>query len=233
MTDEELENFPTSESAKRMLSYVSTGFYDKSYVGKWLFQVMGLEYDDARKLVEELALQMFPETATWGLKYHEIKWNLPVRENLDYESRRKLIYLKRDSKSPRTPYKMEQILQDITGFDVHVCDVHDSGIISYKAAHPNIFKAVFEGDGTLNYKLVKKTIDEMKQSHTTYSIADLIRTKMHEQENIVLSKLQMKYAIDFWNNSIYLDGSTLLNGGALLNASRHYDVVIDVQIKKV
>ena len=71
MTDEELENFPTSESAKRMLSYVSTGFYDKSYVGKWLFQVMGLEYDDARKLVEELALQMFPETATWGLKYHE------------------------------------------------------------------------------------------------------------------------------------------------------------------
>ena len=31
----DLENFPTSESAKRMLESVdSGGFYDKSYVGK-------------------------------------------------------------------------------------------------------------------------------------------------------------------------------------------------------
>ena len=43
----DLEQFPTSESAKRMLSYVTPGFYDNSYVGKWLYQVMGLEYDDA------------------------------------------------------------------------------------------------------------------------------------------------------------------------------------------
>lgn len=32
----DLENFPTSESAKRQLSYVTEGFYEKSYVGKWL-----------------------------------------------------------------------------------------------------------------------------------------------------------------------------------------------------
>ena len=37
----DLEAFPTSESAVRMLSYVSQGFYDNSYVGKWLYQVMG------------------------------------------------------------------------------------------------------------------------------------------------------------------------------------------------
>ena len=41
----DLEAFPTSESAVRMLSYVSQGFYDSSYVGKWLYQVMGMEYD--------------------------------------------------------------------------------------------------------------------------------------------------------------------------------------------
>lgn len=29
----DLEQFPTSESAKRMLSYVTPGFYDNSYVG--------------------------------------------------------------------------------------------------------------------------------------------------------------------------------------------------------
>ena len=50
----DLENFPTSESAQKMLSYVSDGFYDESYVGKWLFQVMGMEYDKALEIVENL-----------------------------------------------------------------------------------------------------------------------------------------------------------------------------------
>lgn len=86
MTDEELELFPTSESALKMLSYVTPGFYDKSYVGKWMFQVMGLEYDKALKLAEELPEQFFPETATWGLCWHEIKWGLPVQENLSYQA---------------------------------------------------------------------------------------------------------------------------------------------------
>lgn len=111
-----------------MLSYVTPGFYDNSYVGKWLYQVMGLEYDDARKLAEELQYQMFPETATWGLMYHEIKWGLPVRPNLSYEERRQLIYQKRDYKAPMTPYRMETYLKNATGFDVFVADCHDSGI---------------------------------------------------------------------------------------------------------
>ena len=51
----DLEAFPTSESAVRMLSYVSQGFYDSSYVGKWLYQVMGMEYDDVRKIIEAIS----------------------------------------------------------------------------------------------------------------------------------------------------------------------------------
>ena len=111
----DLEAFPTSESAVRMLSYVSQGFYDSSYVGKWLYQVMGMEYDDVRKIIEELPYQMFPETATWGLMYHELKWQLPVRENLSYEERRKLIYQKRDCRTPMTPYRMEQYVKTQLG----------------------------------------------------------------------------------------------------------------------
>ena len=107
-----LESFPTSESAKKMLGYVSDGFYDESYVGKWIYQVMGLEYDRALEMVEDLPAQFFPETATWGLMYHEIKWGLPVRENLSYEERRKRIYQKRDYRAPMTPYRMEKGLED-------------------------------------------------------------------------------------------------------------------------
>ena len=48
MEEINLERFPHSESAKRMLDYVSADFYGKSYVGKWLYQVMGQEYDEAK-----------------------------------------------------------------------------------------------------------------------------------------------------------------------------------------
>ena len=123
----DLENFPVSESAKKMLGYVSDGFYDKSYVGKWLFQVMGIEYDMAKQAVEELPAQFFPETATCGLMYHEIKWGLPVRLHLSYEERRKLIYQKRDCRAPMTPYRMEEYLENATGFEVHIADENDLG----------------------------------------------------------------------------------------------------------
>lgn len=141
----DLENFPTSESAKKMLSYVSDGFYDESYVGKWIFQVMGIEYDKALEKAMELPDQFFPETATWGLMYHEIKWGLPIRMNLSYEERRRLIYQKRDCRAPMTPYRMEKYLEVMTGFEVHIADMSDLGKYGFNPAHPNVFKAYFLG----------------------------------------------------------------------------------------
>ena len=41
----DLERFPWSDSANRMLTYVTKGWYDKSYVGKWIYEVMGRELD--------------------------------------------------------------------------------------------------------------------------------------------------------------------------------------------
>ena len=81
----DIEHFPTSESAKRMLGMVTKGYYDKSYVGKWLFQVMGLEEDELKKIIAELPAQIFPETATWSLRYHEEKWGLPIYEETEEE----------------------------------------------------------------------------------------------------------------------------------------------------
>ena len=59
----DLEHFPANEVAQRLLTYVTRGWYDKSYVGKWIFEVMGLELDTAIKRIEEAQSQSFPETA--------------------------------------------------------------------------------------------------------------------------------------------------------------------------
>lgn len=140
-----LEQFPTSETAKKMLSYITgNGFYDNSYVGKWIFQVMGEEMGDARAIIDELPLQAFVETATWGLRYHEEKYGLPIRENLSPDERRKIILEKRDLKAPMSPWRMEKIISGILGCTVDVVDINEPGS---KISHPNMFIVYLEGEG--------------------------------------------------------------------------------------
>lgn len=162
----DLENFPTSPAAKRLIGYVSEEFYAKSYVAKWLYQVMGLELDEVRAIIESLPEQAFPETATWGLMYHEMKYSLPVREELSYEERRRLIYQRRDVKSPMNPYGMEQIVYALTGRTASVRDSNDDLSIP-----TNTFVLQIEGGvGDIDISAVIKKIKEVKQSHVDFHI---------------------------------------------------------------
>ncbi|MCM1233684.1 MAG: YmfQ family protein [Ruminococcus flavefaciens] len=205
MTDFDIEKFPISESGQRMLGYISADFYEKSYVGKWLLQVMGFEWDMAYELLEELPLQMFPETATWGLRYHEVKWGLPVRENLSYEERRKLIYLKRDYHAPMTPYRMEKYLKDATGFEVCIADINDPGEYGFDISHPNEFKAYFIGEGTLDSKLVHGILRKLKQSHTKYLVNDRVELIFDNQklESFLIENICIKAKMFFWQKRKY------------------------------
>lgn len=230
----DLENFPTSQSAQNMLATVTPGFYDQSYVGKWLYQVMGLEFDEAERLIaEELPLQFFPETATWGLMYHELKWGLPVRDYLSYDERRKLIYEKRDQRAPMTPYRIETMLANVTGFWANIADIHDGGKYGYKVSHPNTFIAVFVGDGSLNTKAVKRLLDSAKQSHTTYTIIDRMDTVLDctTLEQMLLRNINIKAAVPFWRAAL-LDGSGYLDGSMLLDSMRKYDLILGLMYRQ-
>lgn len=173
MTDYEefdIENFPSNETAKEMLHMVSEEFYEKSYVGKWLFQVMGIEWHEIKEKLEELPDQFFMETATWGLKWHEIKWQLPIREYLPNEERRMLLLQKRDYRAPMTPYKMEQMIGDSLGRTIHISDIHDAGEDGYIPEHPNVFRVTLEvGSEPVNIGEVLQKLRKVKQSHTTFT----------------------------------------------------------------
>lgn len=228
----DLENFPTSKSAKKMLSYVSDGFYDTSYVGKWLYQVMGIEYDMAFQIADELPAQFFPETATWGLMFHEIKWGLPVRENLSYEERRRLIYQRQGYKAPMSPYRMEQYLSDVAGVEVHVADVNEPGMFGYQAPHPNVFKVYFLGEKPPDSKAVHDILDRLKQSHTTYIVNYRVENIVDNRnlEQIDLKKVCFHISLLFWHVHV-LDGSWLLDGSVTLNSKRRYRIFLGVRHK--
>ena len=234
----DIENFPTSELAKRSLEMVTQGFYDRSYVAKWLYQVMGLEMDDIQAFIDTMREQSFPETATWGLKYHEIKWGLPVRENLSYEERRKLIIAKRDFIAPMTPYTMEKYLKDAFDASVEVCDIHDVGEYSFEAPHPNVFRVNFIEEDGLNKAKIIKIVNSLKQSHTTFLISQSFKVQIDEREteSFNLSDMLIKMRLPFWGDYINLDGSFLLDGSHLLDANINIDmpmgVIINSKVKK-
>lgn len=243
----DIENFPTSESAKEMLHSVSEDFYQKSYVFKWILQVLGIEWDTAKKIIgEELAKQFFIETATWGLRYHEEKWQIPVRENLDYEERRKLLFNKRDSRAPMIPYTMEQYIEkSMPGVKAHVMDCHDSGQFGFVPEHPNVFRVLFQTDGTLDAGAAMQIIDRIKQSHTACLCpADFISFSIENKEEmeaccvgfemefpqtihaeccmstsfLMEQNEEFDFSVTVKKNLHYYDGSLCWDGSTLMNA---------------
>lgn len=209
-----IENFPTSEAAKRMMGYITgNGFYDRSYVGKWIFQVMGIEMDEARRIIEdELPYQAFPETATWGLRYHEEKFGLPIRENLSPEERRKLILDRRDTKAPITPWRLEKMMNSVLGCDVKVVDIHEP---DNKITHPNTFVVYLEGEGAFSLQKGIDKINDAKQSHTSYELHVRLAVFVLV-ENIIFNRMTVRLPITWWGAA--WDGEHLFDGSIYFNA---------------
>lgn len=209
-----IENFPTSEAAKRMMGYITgNGFYDRSYVGKWIFQVMGIEMDEARRIIEdELPYQAFPETATWGLRYHEEKFGLPIRENLSPEERRKLILDRRDTKAPITPWRLEKMVNSVLGCDVKVVDIHEP---DNKITHPNTFVVYLEGEGAFSLQKGIDKINDAKQSHTSYELHVRLAVFVLV-ENILFNRMTVRLPITWWG--AMWDGEYLFDGSIYFNA---------------
>ncbi len=155
-----LENFPTSPAAKRMLKTVSP-IYDKSYVAKWIFQVMGLEIDEAWKFIEELRFQAFPETATWGITYWEQRYNIPPDESLSIEERRQRVIIKRGKRSPMNPARIERIVRDVTGREATVTE--ENGTYTFHIS-------VLPGESMVDYQELIDTIKSVKPSHLAFKV---------------------------------------------------------------
>lgn len=212
----DIERFPNSATAKRMLSYVTPGWYERSYVGKWLYEVMGRELDDADEYVEDLLNQLFPETATWGLKYHEIKYGLDIIGSLSTEERQKRIIEKRDKKISRSPWSMERFLENIVDCNVSVRDIMDGAPVS----HPNIFQVRFYGEDGLDMTAALKGLNDIKQSHTVYEIYNLIAV-MELEEFIYLPTVRVRITAKWNDYTTTLDGEYNLDGSILLNNPEH------------
>lgn len=153
----DLELFPTSPAAKRMLKTVSP-IYDQAYVGKWIYQVMGMEIDEAWQFFEDLRLQAFPETATWGIVYWEQRYHIAPDNSLTLDERRQRVIIKRGKRKPMNPARVEQFTRAVSQRQTVVTERNEEYMF---------FVSILPGETQVDYHELIKTIRNVKPSHLT------------------------------------------------------------------
>lgn len=167
----DLEHFPTSTTALRMMERISP-IYGRSYVGKWIFQVMGLEMDEARALFEALRDEAFPERTTWTIDYWERRYAITPKPTETLEERRRNIKMKQSIALPMNPARMEEIVSGMTGGSTTVTENIDDYTFAVDVQEPGPRADLAE---------VLKHIKELKPSHQTFEL----RTTARPQEQTV------------------------------------------------
>lgn len=163
----DLEHFPTNETAIRMMERISQ-IYDKSYVLKWIFEIMGMEMGEARAYFEELRQQPFPERTTWAIEYWERRYAIIPKPTDDLETRRRNIIMKRGARLPMNPARMEQIVDGLTGGTSTVTENVDD----------YTFRVSIDGAALgMNTLSVIKEIKRRKPSHQNFDYIVVVRAK--------------------------------------------------------
>lgn len=207
----ELENFPKSESAKQMMSYITqNGFYDNSYVGKWIFEVMGREWDEIRKIFDSFPEQGFPQTCSWSLSYFEQKFGLESKGTFE---ERKLALMKKVSVVlPFTPENIKQNIEDLSGVPMERIQVIE---------YPEEFRFQIRTDLTEGENDVinaKDYIGDIKPAHLLMLFIALVVFTYR-----VKIKIDSKFTIktDFRSlRHLLLDGTWLLDGNMPLDSDQ-------------
>jgi hypothetical protein len=153
-----MQKILTSNAAKRMIDYVSP-IYDQSYIGLWLFNVIGIELDELSKFCEELYDQAHIDTATWSLPMWEKEYGITPLEDQTIEQRReRLLQIKK--KSAFNPEKLRKLIESMTGVEVEVVE----------NTNKNTFLVRLKGYVD-NLDEVKRQINLMKPAHLVYNIS--------------------------------------------------------------
>jgi hypothetical protein len=113
------------------------------------------------EIFEELRLQAFPETATWGIVYWEQRYHIPPDDNLTIEERRQRVIIKRGKRAPMNPARIEQFTRDVTGRQTVVTEQNGEYVFSI---------AILPGESEVDYHELIKTIKSVKPSHLSFNV---------------------------------------------------------------
>lgn len=147
-----------SPQGQKMIDMV-TPIYDRSYVGLWLFEVMGRRFDEIQKIVDEFPEQSSPQTATWAIDYWEQEYGITPDNSIPLARRRALIMAAKQGRGPFTPARLKAIAEAITGMSARV--VENAGPYTF-----SVYLSAMTGD---DQKLIAE-VNRIKPAHLTFNL---------------------------------------------------------------
>ena len=155
----------TDETAQRIIDYVSQ-IYGRSYVGLWLFEVIGEALTSVRGVADELRNETNPITANLLLDYWEAHYNIPADSTMNAKQRQARLESKLLSRGPCNPYRLATAISSARGG----VEVEITENISKNKVLVNIRSAVDD------IKPAVAVIEKKKPAHLIYEIRVAMKT---------------------------------------------------------
>ncbi|WP_238861046.1 putative phage tail protein [Clostridium sp. YIM B02569] len=167
-----------SKKGQEMLNSVSP-IYDQNVIMKGIFEAIGSEADSSSDLADDLLLQFFLQTATWGLDIWEQRLNITTNHNEEITTRRAKILTKLQSKTIINPEKMAYILKNFVSADIDIKEniapyTFKVELLSY-TGFPNDLKDLYN------------TVKRIKPSHLAveYNLISILQSDIYYHLAIV------------------------------------------------
>lgn len=111
-----------SPEAQMFLRSVTEGFYNRSYLALWLYEVIGREWDEMAAWSNDLKNEIFVQTCTWSIAIWEWVYGFEPDESLTLEERRQRILSKVRGVRPINPEVMRRGISEVSGSRAEVQD---------------------------------------------------------------------------------------------------------------
>ena len=198
----------TSQEARDFLQMVTKDFYNDSYIGLWIFEVIGREWDEMRAWAEGLVYEINPQTCTWSIAIWEWVYGIEPDESLSLEFRRQRILAKICAVKPINPEMVRRGVAALIGAGTDAVEVND-------LTGPYRFEVILHPQETpFPYNRIEKFIREIKPSHLAF-------------DTVVETKILIHVLIDTkWD--LYGTGMT-----GMYNAGTRPDISIKAQLHDI
>ncbi|MCC0680416.1 YmfQ family protein [Clostridioides sp. ES-S-0005-03] len=170
-----------SKKGREMLLTLST-IYEQSIIMQSLYEAIGSEFDNLELLNKEIELQLFPQSATWGLSFWENRVGLATNLDEAIETRRRKVIAKLQSKYIMTPKRMSMILQSYTGANIKINENISPYTFGVELTSTQGFPRDLED--------LYKRVNVIKPSHlsVSYKLVSLLKSKTYFAQTTIMSE---------------------------------------------
>lgn len=153
-----------SERAQKLIDYVSP-IYGNSYVGLWIFEVMGTALDELHQIAVDMRNETNPATTERLIGMWEDSYGIPRNSSLTLEQRRARLIAWRD-RGPCNPHRLAAAVSSaLNGVEV---DIQEN--IAKNTFLVNIRDVVYD------WTPAEMVLDRKKPAHLIYKIMVAIET---------------------------------------------------------